>query len=207
MILARLFEGQKSGYFVDIGAHHPKRLSNTYHFYRKGWTGINVDAAPGSMDLFKKIRPRDVNIECGVGANSGTLTFYLYSEPALNSFSPDTVIEDSPSDDRIRPIEKTNVEVQPLHALLETHAGNRKIDFLSVDVEGYDFQVLKSNNWNEHRPKYVLVEIYGKSFAETLESEAGQFLLSVGYEICAKTVNTAFFRECTIDDVKGTVGA
>ncbi|MFA7355121.1 MAG: SAM-dependent methyltransferase, partial [Sulfurimonadaceae bacterium] len=63
MILRRLFEQQPNGFYVDVGAHHPKRFSNTYFFYKKGWRGINIDAMPNSMELFNKIRPRDINIE------------------------------------------------------------------------------------------------------------------------------------------------
>ncbi len=63
MILARLFENQQNGFYIDVGAHHPQRFSNTYFFYKKGWRGINVDAMLGSMKLFNKIRSRDINIE------------------------------------------------------------------------------------------------------------------------------------------------
>ena len=49
LVLARIFEGKKNGFYVDIGAHHPTRFSNTHYFYRRGWSGINIDAMPGSM--------------------------------------------------------------------------------------------------------------------------------------------------------------
>ena len=49
MILGKIFSGQKHGFYVDVGAHHPLRFSNTYLFYLKGWRGINIDAMPGSM--------------------------------------------------------------------------------------------------------------------------------------------------------------
>ncbi|WP_233706612.1 FkbM family methyltransferase, partial [Helicobacter marmotae] len=57
----------KSGFYVDVGAHHPFRYSNTYLFYTWGWMGINIDATPGSMAAFRKHRPRDINIECAIG--------------------------------------------------------------------------------------------------------------------------------------------
>ena len=56
MILRRLFETRRRGFYVDVGAHHPRRFSNTYYFYRQGWSGINIDAAPGSMKLFDRLR-------------------------------------------------------------------------------------------------------------------------------------------------------
>ena len=66
MILHRIFGGKKSGFYVDVGAHHPKRFSNTYFFYCHGWRGINIDAMPGRMKLFNQWRPKDINLEMGV---------------------------------------------------------------------------------------------------------------------------------------------
>ncbi|MDX9799068.1 MAG: hypothetical protein RBT05_09445 [Bacteroidales bacterium] len=63
MLLSKLFELNEKGFFVDIGAHHPIRFSNTYKLYLKGWRGINIDAMPNSMDLFKKYRSEDINLE------------------------------------------------------------------------------------------------------------------------------------------------
>jgi len=63
LILERFFEGMNTGFYVDVGAFHPKRFSNTYIFYKKGWHGINIDARPGSMKLFNFVRPRDINLE------------------------------------------------------------------------------------------------------------------------------------------------
>ena len=66
IILARIFGKQQNGFYVDVGAHHPYRFSNTYFFYKRGWKGINIDAMPGSMKIFNKYRPRDKNIEAGI---------------------------------------------------------------------------------------------------------------------------------------------
>ena len=66
LILNRLLENKSNGFFVDVGAHHPVRFSNTYLSYLNGWNGINIDAMPNSMMIFDKIRPRDINIEVGL---------------------------------------------------------------------------------------------------------------------------------------------
>src|SRR5437016_1307579 len=77
LVLARILEtNTSSGFFVDIGAHHPTRFSNTYYFYRRGWRGINVDALPGTASLFQRMRPRDVTVECGVGVQAGVMTYF-----------------------------------------------------------------------------------------------------------------------------------
>src|SRR5690349_18351333 len=71
MVLRRVFEHKAHGFYVDVGAHHPMRFSNTYFFYRRGWRGINIDARPGSKREFDRARPRDINVECGVAQVAG----------------------------------------------------------------------------------------------------------------------------------------
>ena len=89
MILARIFEGKRDGFYVDVGAHHPKRFSNTYYFYKLGWNGINIDAMPNSMKAFKKERPRDINLELAINETNEKLTYYAFNDSALNGFSKD----------------------------------------------------------------------------------------------------------------------
>lgn len=73
MILSRFFEQKRTGFYVDVGAHHPTRFSNTYLFYLRGWHGVNVDAMPGSMAEFRRLRPRDLNIEALISSTPGEL--------------------------------------------------------------------------------------------------------------------------------------
>lgn len=85
--ISKIFS-KNSGFYIDIGAHHPVFMSNTYHFYKKGWSGINIDAHRGSMDLFKWMRPRDVNLEClvvGDEDHDKEQTFYSFKASSLNS--------------------------------------------------------------------------------------------------------------------------
>ena len=72
IVRALLWEKHDKGFYVDVGAHHPFRFSNTYLFYTQGWSGINIDATPGSMKAFNKYRPRDINLEVGVGRGRKT---------------------------------------------------------------------------------------------------------------------------------------
>ncbi len=82
--MSRYFENKKTtGFYVDVGAHHPLRFSNTYKFYKRGWHGINIDAMPGSMDLFNRLRHRDINLERAVSDSKQILTYYAFNEPAL----------------------------------------------------------------------------------------------------------------------------
>ena len=158
LILNRFLDNKKEGFFVDVGAHHPIRFSNTYLFYKKGWTGINIDAMPGSMTQFNKIRPKDINIEIGVGLKNDQLTFYQFNESALNTFSKKEAL--SKNKDGYEIIKSNLVQVESLENLLDKYMPkNTKIDFLNIDVEGKDEEVLISNNWEKYNPNYILVEI------------------------------------------------
>jgi len=202
MILRRLFEKQKKGFYVDVGAHHPKRFSNTFFFYKKGWRGINIDAMPNSMCLFNKIRPRDINIEISISDKKQKLKYYMFNEPALNGFSKELAEKrDGKNDYKI--ISEKEMETFTLEEILKKHLPHgQEIDFLSIDVEGLDLQVLKSNNWRRFRPKFVLVEILESSINNISNSKEYTYLSEFEYEIFAMTVNTVIFRKM---DVKGGI--
>jgi hypothetical protein len=87
-LLFKLHGGKhiNDGFYVDVGAHHPFLFSNTCLFYKQGWHGINIDAMPGSMAAFQKHRPRDINLESGVGQKAEKLKFFVFNELALNTF-------------------------------------------------------------------------------------------------------------------------
>lgn len=194
LILDRLLNGKAHGFYVDVGAHHPARFSNTYLFYRRGWRGINIDAMPGSMKKFKKIRPRDINIECGVAAKSGTLEYYCFNEPALNTFDLDEANRKNIPPYRL--IETKEVSVIRLDELLNTHLpSNQIIDFMSIDVEGKDEEVLRSNDWVRYRPRFILAETLRTDMMNLSKCSVVEFLSSVGYVPVAKAYNTCFF-EC-----------
>jgi FkbM family methyltransferase len=194
MILRRLFEGFDKGFYVDIGAHHPKRFSNTYFFYKRGWSGINVDAAPASMKLFRKIRPRDINLEVAVGEGEETRRMFIFDEPAFNSLDENISQERAVRGRGIR--KEVKVIVKPLRDILLDYAPkDTKINFLSIDVEGLDLEVLRSNDWDMFRPQYVCVESVGKTISKLYEDEIYRFLAEKHYELLAKTVNTLIFRE------------
>jgi len=194
MILQRIFENQPCGFYVDVGAHHPKRFSNTYFFYKKGWRGINIEAMVGSRQLFNKMRPRDINIEKAVSNEIETLTYYIFNEPALNGFSKDlSSMREEGTEYRV--IKKIQMQTTTLAAILDKHLPkNQPIDFLSIDVEGLDLKVLLSNNWETYRPSLILVEVLNSSIEKIQNNEEYSFLKTKGYFAFAKSVNTLIFK-------------
>ncbi|WP_204106193.1 MULTISPECIES: FkbM family methyltransferase [Spirulina sp. CCY15215] len=194
MILRRILEKRTANqFYVDVGAYHPKQYSNTYFFYSRGWSGINIDAMPGSMELFKQERPRDINLEIPIAKEQKKLTYFQFNKPALNTFSENL----ARSRDKIHPfkiIAQQEIETYPLKMILEKHLDSSKtIDFLSVDVEGLDLEVLQSNDWSKFRPNIVLIEILSSSLHSIQDCPIYQYLSKQNYHIYAKAFHTAFF--------------
>jgi len=197
LVLARLFEGRGPGFYVDVGAHHPQHYSNTCLLYRRGWRGINIDAMPGSMADFQRMRPGDTNLEIGISSVRGGSSFYVFNLPALNTFSASQRDAHLRAFPEARVLREIPVQHVPLADVLARHLPvEQRIDVLTVDVEGRDLDVLISNDWARYRPEFVL--------AESLRMEAGwqgseddtvSFMKSVGYAAVCRTVNTLFFSE------------
>jgi FkbM family methyltransferase len=198
MILKRIFENKKNGFFIDIGAHHPKKFSNTFFFYLKGWNGINIDAMPGSMKIFKKTRKNDINLEIPISENKQILTYFAFNEPALNSFDEELSIKRL-SNSNYHLKFKKHIETSRLEDVLDKYLPlNTTIDFLTIDVEGLDFQVLKSLNLKKYKPNIILIEILDSNFNNLFTNEISLFLFENDYEIIAKSVNTVFFKKISI---------
>lgn len=108
------------GFFVDIGAHHPLRFSNTYKFYQNGWRGINVDPLPGIKKAFDKVRSRDINLELGISSANSYLNFYMFREPAFFSIDVEGLgfeVLSSNNSDRYKPkvivVEQRSQRIDP----------------------------------------------------------------------------------------------
>jgi FkbM family methyltransferase len=193
LILARIFATEYRGFYVDIGAHHPKRLSNTFLLHRRGWRGINIDAMPGSMRAFQKHRADDINLEIPILKARASVNYYRFNEPALNGFSRE-LSESRDGHEGYKIVGVSELEGFPLRDVLQEHMPLRQvIDFMTVDVEGLDFDVLQSNDWTRFRPKVVLVELLRSSLSHVADDPVHRFLTSVRYQLFAKTSQTVFY--------------
>ncbi|GAG67705.1 unnamed protein product [marine sediment metagenome] len=191
MILDTIFCNIKTGIYVDVGANDPFIASNTHYFYKKGWHGVNVDALPGSMKYFNKVRPHDINIEAAISNNDTELTYYMFSSSSYNTFL-DKKIE------RLKTITQLIGEKRIKTIMLAEIFDSLKmqdIDFMSVDVEGMDFNVLKSNNWNKYRPKVVITEYFSKDIDLLSKDDMYHFLIDAGYRFLCNSPTNAFYIE------------
>lgn len=195
LILKRYFDGRKNGFYIDIGAHHPTRFSNTYLFYKLGWRGVNIEARPGSKKLFDKIRPRDINIEVAIAENDQELNYFIFDDPALNSFDENISIERH-NKTKYKILKCIKIKTRKLSDILDEQIKeNLKIDFISIDTEGFDLKVLKSNNWEKYIPEFILCEEANFDLTNPHNSEIYRYLKSMGYDLYAKTINTLIFKK------------
>lgn len=195
MIYRSFFENRKQykGFYIDVGAHHPYRFSNTLHFYHSGWRGINIEPTPGAIKMFKIFRKRDINLNIGVSTDTGILPFYCFNEPALNSFSQD-ISEHKAATTRYKINTIIKVKTMPLAQVLDEYLpAGTTIDLLNIDAEGFDLEVLKSNDWNKYVPLFIMVEV-GIMLEHLTESEIYNYLSDRNYELVAKTSRTSFFK-------------
>jgi FkbM family methyltransferase len=199
LILEVHFQGRKTpGFYVDVGAFHPFRFSNTFLFYKKGWRGINIDATPGVMSAFERYRPRDINVHQPIANGHRELPFYIFNEPALNGFSRQlSEARDSGAAPGLYRITNTiSLQTAPLREVLDQYLpAGQSIDFMSIDAEGLDLEVLRSNDWDKHSPGVVLAEAAnGADIEALLNSELVRFMREKGYGLMARTPRTIFFQ-------------
>ncbi|HKZ01137.1 MAG TPA: FkbM family methyltransferase [Pyrinomonadaceae bacterium] len=185
MILRHLVGSDKQdGFFVDVGAYDPVISSNTHFFSVNGWHGINIEARPGSRRLFDRVRPRDVNIECGIATSEGKMNYYFVGENStMNSFSREFLEHI----DMLSQVQKViEVPVLPLRSVLQENLPTgQTIDFMTVDIEGHDLQALESNDWQRFRPRFVVVE---DATTKPEDSAIVSFMRTQGYDVCAQNV-------------------
>lgn len=194
MVVRSILLDKQPGFYVDVGAHLPDRYSNTAWFYRHGWSGINVEANPDLAEKLRRARRRDITLTCGVAESEGELEFFRFSEPAVSTFSPELAAEYEARGNGWRVVDRIRVPVGRLAGILDEFVPEgTSIDLLSVDVEGMDLEVLRSNDWDRYSPTVVLVECHGNTCGEVGSDPAGQFMEEVGYVAVAKTFSTVVF--------------
>lgn len=156
IILNQIFNDKKFGFYIDIGAHHPIRFSNTHLFYLKGWKGVNIEADGSKIIFFKIFRKRDHNIHALVSTKDSIKKYFKFKESALNGIL-DTKRLITLKAKGIEPIEVLETPAKDINKILDKYS-NKTIDFISIDVEGKDHEILSHLNLKKLKPRVILVE-------------------------------------------------
>lgn len=177
---------EENGLFIDVGAYHPYKFSNTYGLYLKGWRGINIEPTPFKIGLFDIFRPEDINLNLGVSSESCIKDFYIYDENAYNTIDL-TLAQKRVIDRGLYHREKKEIQFEPLNKIVEQYVSTDNIQFLNIDVEGHEWDVLLSYEW-KIKPYVIAVEIF-----DAKDSRVRTFLEDKGYILIAKTIATGIF--------------
>jgi len=174
------------GFFVDVGCFHPSRLNNTFLMYQKGWRGINIDMNEISIKLFNLVRSEDININCAVSKKEEEISFYtkkeLFMSASLKKSSDLKIIK------KIQSRQLNNI-------INSTKYKSRQIDFLSVDCEGFDLEVIKTLNFDIYSPKLICIEIPNKNIEDLKEKETYKYIISKNYKmIFSNEMNSMFLK-------------
>ncbi len=159
-VLSNVFKDVHKGTYIDVGASDPDYLSVTKHFYLKGWSGINIEPLPHMYELLESSRPNDINLNVGISDKNAELEFYqIYDrsekEPSVYStFNPN--IKDTASKKGFQ-IKVFKIPVTTLNFILGQHP-IQTINFLKIDVEGFEKNVLKGLDLEKFRPEVLVIE-------------------------------------------------
>ena len=157
LFLKDYFKDKEKGFYIDVGCYHPLEGNNTHLLYKKGWSGINFDINYYSIKLFDYLRKRDTNIHSGIGTKKNKLIMYFRKE--INMLN---TLDESIAKIHFRNgYNKRNVKVNTLNFFLsQKFKKTKKVDFINIDVEGRELNVLKSLNLGIYKPKLICIEIH-----------------------------------------------
>ena len=181
--IIRKFFKKQEGLYIDIGAHHPFRQSNTAYLWLQGWRGINVDANLESIKVFRKIRPNDINVHSAIVSENfaqSNSVVNFYSSKAFDlgaTVSPELALE------REAIVEK-QVPCTSLSKIIEKYAlsDDRKIDFLNIDIEGLDEDAIEGISRWKKMPTMIAIETYVEAISDVMCTRTFKILTDAGYD-------------------------
>ena len=177
----------RNGFYVDVGAYDPVQYSNTWHLYKRGWRGINIDVVADRIEKFKAARPEDKNVLAAVGDTEGELEVFEHPQWATMT-TVDTV---TAANTQSRPVGK--LVSRRLENILAEY-GVDHIDYMNIDVEGFEMKVLSSFDPKKYGVSLFTVELLTQNINDILNSDLYRYMTDRGYVFCAWTGWTLFFR-------------
>ena len=190
--------------YLELGVYKPKEASNTYRFYKNGSTGVLVEADKTLIDEIKKVRPKDIILNIGVGFNEvKTADFYIFEEPAHNTFNKEEA-EYRVKFGSYKLVKIEKVELKNINSIISENF-NSTPHFLSIDIEGLDLEVLKTLDFNKYPIPVICAETctYSETHIKPKDRSIETFMLQKGYFVYAYTyINTIFVNEHWFNTVR-----
>ena len=191
LFLQDYFKGVSNGRYIDVGAFHPFRGSNTYLLYNKGWRGINIDLNKTSIDLFNLARPADTNLNLVVLDNQKKITVYQNKDLGkMNTINPQYASY------YLKNYSVRESSSISLNNILEKYCSkNNKFEIINIDAEGSEYTILKNIDFRKYIFKIILVETHKwNSFTEQESNKIHTFLQSHNYSFLKNLGETSIYE-------------
>ncbi len=186
--------GKKNISYLDLGANHPIWINNTYFFYKKGNTGVNVEPDGDLFKKIKRVRKKDICLNIGVGTKKEKMDFYLMSSSSLNTFSKKEA-EALTLNNKQKIKKIVQIELLSVNQIISEYFVNSFPNFISIDIEGLDYSILKSFDFTKYKPEVFCVETltYTEDNTEGKLTNIIELMKENGYFVYADTyINTIF---------------
>ena len=190
LLLNYLYKDKFNGVYIDVGCNHPVDGNNTFLLYLKRWSGINVDLDIHVIEKFNYFRPKDYNVDIAVSNSEGVVDLFFYHErSAINTINKDVYNSRKKKIQEIKKIRSTTLD----SIIKNSPYSNKKINLLSIDVEGNELNVLKGFDLKKYYPEVIVIEyldlvmekleFYNQNFERIINSEIYKYLISFNYHL------------------------
>lgn len=193
IILLNLLDHKPRGFYIDVGCNEPIQYNNTFYFYLRGWSGINIDANEALIKKFDQIRHEDTNVCAAISNEVKEIRYFKSSKnPEVNTTDYSDYLRSKESWEFD---ENDTIYTQRLDTILERYIQpDQKIDFLSIDVQGSEINVLKSVDFDNYRPNIIVIELQFLDLTKFYENEICKYLEAHGYMFIGYIDINAYFR-------------
>ena len=181
VMLWRCFKTLENGFYIDVGAAWPRADNVTYAFYERGWRGINIEANPRLCVELNQERPRDITLNCLAGAENSHKEIALLDNAGLSTAVDEHVERHTAQGAKI--IAKHALPLRTLTDIcVENIPVGQSIQFLKIDVEGMEADVIKGLDLQRFRPWIVVVESTLPMSTEISRGQWDHMLINAGYQ-------------------------
>lgn len=193
--ISDFFKDKNQGVYLDVGCFHPFMYSNTCLLHKKGWQGINIDINPTSIDLFNIARPRDVNL-CTTINNEKKIFDVFYDDP----FSPVNTLDEKFYNNLKKKFfkneKKLKIESKSIDEIIKISKINKNIDFINIDIEGKDYEVLTQIGIEKFQPSLIAIETHNVDGSEIETfSLIKNFMTNKNYNVYKRVGPTTLFSK------------
>jgi len=195
IFISEFFETNTKGFYVDIGSFHPLMYNNTALLYKKGWTGINIDLNQTTVDLFNIVRPKDQNICAAISTEEKKVNlFFEHNFSPLNTINNEFFSALNMPESKQKKFETKLINTTSFESAIKPLVKIPRVNFLNIDVEGSDFDVMQSFNVKKYLPELICIELYPDEKWKKNNQQITEYLSSNNYSLIKTEKTSAFFK-------------